>query len=116
MTVCSVAGCGVRVSAGSKTRGRCPEHARAHERQYRQHYDASTLYGRRWQRARRVFLAENPLCEDCTKVGRVTPATEVHHRIRHRGDAAIFWRVESWAAVCKPCHAKHTARESGWSR
>ena len=35
---------------------------------------------RRWRKLRARKLAEEPRCERCLTSGRLTPATEVHHR------------------------------------
>lgn len=67
-------------------------------------------YGSAWQKARAGFLAQHPLCVDCLAAGRTTAATEVDHVIPHRGDRAKFWDASNWAARCKPCHSRKTAR------
>ena len=65
---------------------------------------ASSLYGSRWQRARLVFLAENPLCRYCEREGRVTPATVVDPIEAHKGSLALFWDVDNWQSLCRDCH------------
>jgi 5-methylcytosine-specific restriction protein A len=71
-------------------------------------------YGRRWRRARAAFLARHPLCAACGAQGRVVPVTVVDHVVPHRGDAALFWDEKNWAALCKRCHDRKTAREGRW--
>ncbi|MFT0137292.1 HNH endonuclease [Alcanivoracaceae bacterium MT1] len=61
-------------------------------------------YGKRWQKAREQFLAENPLCVFCQARGLVRAATVVDHKIPHKGDMKLFWRRSNWQALCKPCH------------
>ena len=63
----------------------------------------------RWRKARAIFLAANPLCAMCERVGRDTPATVVHHTEKHNGDPVIFWDQSKWEPACAPCH-------SGWLR
>lgn len=58
----------------------------------------------RWQRLRAAKLAVDPLCEWCLEREIVEPATEVHHRVPHKGDESLFWRG-SFISTCKPCHA-----------
>ncbi len=70
-------------------------------------------YTRRWEKARRVFLAEHPLCEECKASGELVPATVVDHGDPHRGDPEVFWDVARWRALCKPCHDRKTATEDG---
>ena len=65
----------------------------------------------RWKRARSLFLAKHPLCEDCGELGVITAAREVDHRIPHRGDPKLMWDPSNWQALCKPCHSRKTARE-----
>lgn len=62
-------------------------------------------YNARWRKARATFLRRNPLCVECGK-----PALIVDHIVPHRGDSTLFWDTENWAAMCKACHDKKTAR------
>lgn len=63
-------------------------------------------YGYRWQKARALFLAENPLCTFCTKAGRTALAQVVDHIKPHRGDDVLFWDRNNWQPLCKQCHDK----------
>ena len=65
-------------------------------------------YDARWRKARALFLQRNPLCAECGKAGRLTPATVVDHIIPHRGDKALFWNEKNWQPLCKRCHDKKT--------
>jgi 5-methylcytosine-specific restriction endonuclease McrA len=40
----------------------------------------------------------------CQSNGRVTAAAVVDHIKPHRGDAALFWDVTNWQALCKQHH------------
>lgn len=65
------------------------------------------LYDYRWQKARKAFLRDHPLCQcphcdDGRK--RVTPSEVVDHRVPHRGDPKIFWDMSNWQALSKACH------------
>jgi 5-methylcytosine-specific restriction protein A len=55
-------------------------------------------------------LDAHPLCVECQAEGRVTRATDVHHRQRHQGDPAIFWDCNGLEALCSAHHSAHTAR------
>lgn len=70
-------------------------------------------YSGRWQKARRIFLADNPLCVECKKNGRLTEATVVDHIIPHKGDDGLFWDRNNWQALCKECHDRKTVLEDG---
>nr|WP_041795814.1 HNH endonuclease signature motif containing protein [Pararhodospirillum photometricum] len=70
-------------------------------------------YGAQWRRLRDLVLADEPLCRECAKVGRVVPATDVDHIIPHRGDDRLFWDRRNLQPLCKACHSAKTAREDG---
>lgn len=67
-------------------------------------------YDRNWRKARAVFLANNPLCAECLKGNKVTPATVVDHVQAHRGDRDKFWTEENWQSLCEYHHNQKTAR------
>lgn len=111
---CSAPSCGALVRGGRY----CPKHAHraspalaaggrgtAHERGY----DA------RWQRARATYLLSHPLCAECMRHGRLTPARVVDHIVPHRGDQHLFWDESNWQALCDftsphDCHGKKTGK------
>ena len=68
-------------------------------------------YSSRWQKARKKFLRNHPLCVECQKQGRLTEATVVDHITLHRGDQKLFWDESNWQPLCKPCHDKNTWNE-----
>lgn len=90
-----------------------------HMREYRQQQDRERGtahergYNARWRKARVTYLKRNPLCRQCEAGGRITAATIVDHVIPHRGDMDLFWDVDNWQTLCKPCHDRKTAREDG---
>jgi 5-methylcytosine-specific restriction protein A len=61
-------------------------------------------YDGRWDKARRLFLAEHPFCRMCREQGTLTPATVVDHVVPHRGDPTLFWDRRNWQALCKRHH------------
>ena len=69
---------------------------------------AARGYDAKWREARKLFLQRNPLCQNCLKNGKVTPATVVDHIVPHRGDPILFWDQENWQALCKSCHDSKT--------
>lgn len=72
-------------------------------------------YTSKWDKARKVFLAEHPTCEcaECKASGNPLAANVVDHIIPHRGDMKLFWDRNNWQAMNKRCHDKKTARENG---
>lgn len=88
--VCSVCGPRRRVDASDKAR----DNANARG------------YGARWRKLRLMFLRAHPLCELCAQSDRVTPATDVHHKLAKRKGGTNEW--ENLQALCKSCHSKIT--------
>lgn len=107
---CARPGCSELVEAGQRY---CEQHKRQEQKRYDNQRGTSAQrgYTARWQRARKRYLAEHPLCVECEKQGRLTPATVVDHVIPHKGDRRLFWDQGNWQSLCKRCHDKKTARE-----
>ena len=70
-------------------------------------------YDARWQKARRIYLSEHPLCVLCQQEGRVTAASVVDHIIPHRGDYSLMWDENNWQSLCTHHHAIKTASQDG---
>lgn len=114
---CRYPGCGELVSGQY-----CVEHqakAEADEQTRRQRYDKGRGtaqergYDSRWRKARRAYLLHHPLCVECEKEGKLTPATVVDHITPHRGDKKLFWDKTNWQPLCKEHHDIKTAKEDG---
>lgn len=100
---CSAPGCPALVQ-----RGRCPVHARAKARE-RPDLETGRLYRtKRWAHLRQSILAHAPLCRDCQAAGRVEPATEAHHAVKHHGDLVLFFDATNLVGLCETCHARRT--------
>ena len=68
-------------------------------------------YGRAWKRIRDRYIKAHPLCEECEKEGRLTPAEEVHHIIPlSKGGGNENSNLMS---LCKSCHSRITAESGG---
>ena len=70
-------------------------------------------YGYAWQKARAGYLRSHPLCIQCESNGMTTAATNVDHRVPHKGDQELFWDKTNWQALCASCHSSKTASEDG---
>ena len=103
---CRHPGCPELVPAGTKY---CDIHKPMHPEEVRS--AGSRGYGRAWQKARKQYLAEHPLCEECKKEGRYRKATVVDHIVPHRGDQKLFWDRANWRALCKQHHDIKTGNE-----
>jgi len=89
----------------------CEEHRREENTRYNKYErdpESNRRYGRAWKRVRELYIAAHPLCEECLKQGRITPAEEVHHILPlSRGGTND---TANLMALCKPCHSSITAR------
>ena len=58
-------------------------------------------YDRRWEAARKEWLAHHPNCSwpDCQRA-----ATVVDHIKPHKGDPILFWDRSNWASLCQHHH------------
>ena len=65
-------------------------------------------YTSKWRRLSKLYLKAHPLCEECKRQGKLTPATVVDHIVPHRGNEHLRWSESNWQSLCKPCHDKKT--------
>ena len=63
-------------------------------------------YDYRWKRLSERKRIADPLCEECVRMGRTTPATEVHHihRIQDAPQLRLTWA--NLMSVCRACHER----------
>lgn len=69
-----------------------------------------------WRKLREVYMHEHPLCEECLKKGKVTPAEDIHHiRSPFTGgevNYSLLLNYSNLESVCKKCHQLiHNAKE-----
>lgn len=106
---CPRAGCPHLISRAQRA---CPDHSR--EREQARGSARERGYNARWERARKVYLATNPLCHAHERQGLTELATVVDHIRPHRGDQALFWNAaENWQGLCSQHHGIKGARERG---
>lgn len=67
------------------------------------------LNGGAWQKLRASVLAGEPLCRECVRQGRTTPATDVDHRDGNPGNNDAV----NLQPLCHSCHSIKTARDHG---
>ena len=65
-------------------------------------------YDSKWRTARQRYLRRFPLCAECLRKGKLSPATVVDHIIPHRGNERLFWDQGNWQPLCKRCHDRKT--------
>ena len=92
----------------------CEEHQKiitAHYNKHQRDPASKRRYGRAWKRIRDRYIAAHPLCEQCKRAGKITPAEEVHHILPlSKGGTHV---ESNLMALCKRCHSEITAREGG---
>lgn len=63
-----------------------------------------------WRKLREVYMHEQPICEECLKQGKITPAEDVHHIRSPFKGGEINWSLlldhGNLMSVCKKCHQK----------
>ena len=61
-----------------------------------------------WRKMRDTYMHEHPICEECLKKGKVTPAEDIHHiRSPFKGGEINYGLVldyDNLMSVCKVCH------------
>jgi len=102
---CAYPGCG-RLAVREQY---CAEHQKVMDKQYNQYERdpaSNKRYGRAWKRIRDRYIKAHPLCEECQKQGKLTPAEEVHHILPlSKGGSSS---ADNLMALCHSCHARIT--------
>lgn len=72
--------------------------------------EASRFYrSRAWLAARELKLRRDPLCEQCRRRQRLTPATVVHHVVERRERPDLALDLANLESLCASCHSRHHA-------
>jgi len=100
---CRYQGCPNLATSGEQY---CPQHKAKTEQFYNKYQRPNDkhAYGRAWKRIRDRKIKENPLCEECLKVGIIKAAEEVHH-ILPLADGGTSER-SNLISLCRSCHLK----------
>lgn len=61
-----------------------------------------------WAALRRAKLQETPLCEVCSRIGRIVPASHVDHRVAITAGGPAFPTLDGLASLCPWCHSTKT--------
>jgi 5-methylcytosine-specific restriction protein A len=74
-----------------------------------------------WRALRARQLQAHPLCAECLRQGRVTPATVADHIKPHNGDAGLFLEPSNIQSLCDyrskfNCHGTKTSHEANARR
>lgn len=96
----------------------CEQHQSLVNKQYNKYQrdpESNKRYGRSWKRIRDRYIKTHPLCEECQRQGRLTPAEEVHHIIPLANGGSND--KENLMSLCKSCHSRITAQSGDrWGR
>lgn len=84
----------------------CTKHAPLYQRESAH----SRGYNSKWRRLSKLYLKAHPLCCECKRQSKLTPATVVDHIVPHRGNQKLMWDESNWQSLCKRCHDRKTAR------
>ena len=87
----------------------CKTHAVEKDMKWSDNKPRNLFYGRKhWLTARAIKLGNSPICQACNRY----PSIDVHH-IKRLEDCTIqeSYDQDNLEALCKRCHAKHTAKE-----
>lgn len=107
---CCHPGCGALVRDGT---GRCEKHkVKAWSFADKNRGTAAQRgYGAAWVKLRaQILQRDGGLCQPCLAQGRVTPATQVDHKVaKAQGGTDAEVNLQS---ICKPCHQAKTGRET----
>jgi 5-methylcytosine-specific restriction protein A len=98
------------VCGGVKRQGRCDRCDRGKRARDTRKSAAERGYDWQWQKFRKRFLAEHPLCEDCISEGRVGAATDIHHKQKLRDRPELKYEEENLVPLCKMHHDRRTAK------
>lgn len=100
---CAYPGCPETTTTGQY----CALHRSQVNREYNRDFrrsDYYKTYGRRWHTIRDLYIAKHPLCEECLKSDKLTPAVLVHH-IKPT-DVGGTHDESNLMALCNSCHNK----------
>lgn len=70
-----------------------------------------------WRKLRNSYLREHPICAECLRNGKITPAEDVHHVKSPFKGGEINYELllddKNLESVCKECHAAIHNKQQG---
>lgn len=70
-----------------------------------------------WRKLRDTYMKSHPICEECLKTGKITPATDVHHiKTPFRNGEVNYGLLlddKNLMSLCSECHGKIHAGQQG---
>lgn len=112
---CSMSGCGRLCDNGEQYCSDHKQEVNTHYNKFQRDTMSKKRYGRAWKRIRDRYIKTNPLCEECQKNGRITPAEEVHHILPLSKGGGN--ETSNLMSLCKSCHSRITVKMGDrWGR
>lgn len=70
-----------------------------------------------WRKLRDWYMKQHPICEECLKNGKVTPAEDIHHVkspfLKGEINWALLLDADNLKPLCKRCHANLHNKQLG---
>lgn len=96
----------------SKTNKRNNRNEHTPMRELRQKFYNTT----EWRKLRETYIKQNPLCKECLKQGKVTPAEDVHHIksgfSKGTANRILLLDYNNLMSLCKQCHNMLHSKEN----
>ena len=74
------------------------------------HHNTEFYQSTPWRKLRALKLEQEPMCEECLKAGRLTPAQMVDHIVPiNKGGTSLD--IENLQSLCNACHARKSAKD-----
>ena len=74
------------------------------------HHNTEFYQSTAWRKLRAMKLAQEPMCEECARLGRLTPAQMVDHIVPiNKGGGALD--KSNLQSLCNSCHARKSAKD-----
>ena len=74
------------------------------------HHNTEFYQSTPWRKLRALKLEQEPMCEECLRVGRLTPAQMVDHIVPINKSGASL-DIENLQSLCNACHARKSAKD-----
>lgn len=74
--------------------------------------DRRFLTSTAYRKLRAYKLANDPVCEICEREGRITPATEVDHRLPREQRPDLAMSYKNLQSICFDCHVSKSKKEN----
>lgn len=108
---CANAGCSKLAESGEQYCAEHKKHMARHYNQYQRDPEINKRYDKAWKRIRDRYIKDHPLCEECMKDGRLTPAEIVHHKVE-LSEGGTHNR-DNLCSLCKHHHSSlHLAKRN----